>query len=64
MFCLDKKNVLITGASGGIGSEIARTLHGAGATVTLSGTRVAPLQALSAELGARVHVLPLSLIHI
>ena len=61
MFRLDKKTVLITGASGGIGGEIARTLHSAGATVALSGTRVAPLQALSAELGDRVHVLPCDL---
>ena len=61
MFRLDKKTVLITGASGGIGGEIARTLHGAGATVALSGTRLAPLQALSTELGARVHVLPCDL---
>ena len=61
MFRLDKKTVLITGASGGIGGEIARTLHRAGATVALSGTRVAPLQALSAELGDRVHVLPCEL---
>jgi 3-oxoacyl-[acyl-carrier protein] reductase len=61
MFRLDKKTVLITGASGGIGGEIARTLHRAGATVALSGTRVSPLQALSAELGDRVHVLPCDL---
>jgi len=61
MFRLDKKTVLITGASGGIGGEIARTLHRAGATVALSGTRVAPLQGLSAELGDRVHVLPCDL---
>ena len=61
MFRLDKKTVLITGASGGIGGEIARTLHRAGATVALSGTRVSPLQALSTELGDRVHVLPCDL---
>ena len=61
MFRLDKKTVLITGASGGIGGEIARTLHRVGATVALSGTRVSPLQALSAELGDRVHVLPCDL---
>ncbi|MCG3266418.1 3-oxoacyl-[acyl-carrier-protein] reductase [Yoonia sp. I 8.24] len=61
MFDLNGKNVLITGASGGIGGAIAKTLHAAGATVALSGTRVAPLEALAAELGARAHVLPCNL---
>ena len=61
MFRLDEKNALITGASGGIGGAVARTLHAAGATVALSGTRVEPLQALAAELGDRVHVLPCNL---
>tara|TARA_B110000503_G_scaffold109500_1_gene163862 strand:- start:3414 stop:4151 length:738 start_codon:yes stop_codon:yes gene_type:complete len=61
MFRLDKKKALITGASGGIGGEIAKILHAAGATVALSGTRVEPLQALAAELGDRVHVLPCNL---
>jgi 3-oxoacyl-[acyl-carrier protein] reductase len=56
MFQLDGKGALITGASGGIGGAIARTLHAAGATVVLSGTREAALQALAAELGARAHV--------
>ena len=57
MFCLDEKTALITGASGGIGGAIAKTLHAAGASVAISGTRVEPLQALAAELGDRVHVL-------
>lgn len=57
MFRLDGKKVLITGASGGIGGQIARTLHAAGATVALSGTRIGPLQSLSNELGAMAHVL-------
>ncbi|MBO9453101.1 3-oxoacyl-[acyl-carrier-protein] reductase [Tropicibacter sp. R16_0] len=61
MFDLTGKNALITGASGGIGGEIARVLHGAGATVGLSGTRVEPLQALADELGERAHVLPCNL---
>jgi 3-oxoacyl-[acyl-carrier protein] reductase len=61
MFDLTGKTALITGASGGIGAAIAKTLHGAGATVALSGTRVEPLQALAAELGDRVHVLPCNL---
>lgn len=61
MFDLTDKSALITGASGGIGAAIARALHGAGATVALSGTRVEPLQALAAELGERAHVLPCNL---
>jgi 3-oxoacyl-[acyl-carrier protein] reductase len=61
MFDLSGKNVLITGASGGIGGDIARHLHGAGATVSLSGTRVEPLEALATELGERAHVLPCNL---
>jgi 3-oxoacyl-[acyl-carrier protein] reductase len=61
MFDLTGKAALVTGASGGIGAEIARVLHGAGATVGLSGTREAPLEALAGELGARAHVLPCNL---
>ena len=61
MFDLTGKSALVTGASGGIGADIARQLHGAGATVGLSGTRVEPLEALAAELGERAHVLPCNL---
>lgn len=61
MFDLSGKSALVTGASGGIGADIARQLHGAGATVGLSGTRVEPLEALAAELGERAHVLPCNL---
>ena len=61
MFDLSGKNALVTGASGGIGGEIAKVLHGAGASVGLSGTRVEPLQALADELGERAHVLPCNL---
>ncbi len=61
MFDLTGKTALITGASGGIGGAIAKALHGAGATVGLSGTRVEPLEALAAELGERAHVLPCNL---
>ncbi len=65
MFDLTGKCALVTGASGGIGAAIARDLHGAGAIVGLSGTRVEPLKALAAELGAqgtgRAHVLPCDL---
>jgi|TARA_B110000259_G_scaffold150167_1_gene169563 3-oxoacyl-[acyl-carrier protein] reductase len=61
MFRLDKKTALITGASGGIGGEIAKSLHAAGATVAISGTRLEPLQALAAELGDRAHILTCNL---
>ena len=61
MFELSGKTALVTGASGGIGASIARALHGAGATVGLSGTRVEPLEALAGELGERAHVLPCNL---
>ncbi len=61
MFDLTGKRALITGASGGIGGAIATALHGAGATVALSGTRVEPLEALAAALNERAHVVPCNL---
>ena len=61
MFRLDGKLALVTGASGGIGGAIARTLHGQGAHVVLSGTRADALQALAAELGQGAHVYPADL---
>ncbi|RJE79543.1 3-oxoacyl-ACP reductase FabG [Paracoccus sp. JM45] len=56
MFDLTGKTALVTGASGGIGGAIATALHGAGATVALSGTREAPLRELADRLGDRAHV--------
>ncbi len=61
MFDLTGKTALVTGASGGIGAAIAKALHSAGATLAISGTRIEPLEALAAELGERVHVLPCNL---
>lgn len=61
MFDLTGKNALVTGASGGIGGEIARQLHAQGASVALSGTRTEPLEALAAELGERALVTPCNL---
>jgi 3-oxoacyl-[acyl-carrier protein] reductase len=61
MFDLTGKTALVTGASGGIGGAIARQLHGQGAIVAISGTRLEPLEALEAELGERVHVTPCNL---
>lgn len=61
MYDLSGKAALITGASGGIGGAIAAALCAAGAQVGLSGTRVAPLEALAADLGDAAHVLPCNL---
>jgi 3-oxoacyl-[acyl-carrier protein] reductase len=54
MFDLTGMTALVTGASGGLGSAIARGLAAQGARVALSGTRVAPLEALAAELPGSV----------
>jgi 3-oxoacyl-[acyl-carrier protein] reductase len=56
MFALTGKGALVTGATGGIGGAIARTLHRAGATVAISGTKADRLEALAGELKERVHV--------
>ena len=56
MFDLTGKTALVTGASGGIGGAIAKTLHGQGATVVLSGTRAEALEAVRAELGERAFI--------
>lgn len=61
MFDLTGKCALVTGASGGLGSAIARALHAAGAKVALSGTREEPLKALAAELGDGAFVVPANL---
>ncbi len=59
MFNLSGKKALITGASGGIGGAIAKSLHAQGADVALSGRNVEALEKLAAEIGAeRVHIVP------
>jgi 3-oxoacyl-[acyl-carrier protein] reductase len=61
MFDLSGKVALVTGATGGIGGAIAKSLHGQGATVVLSGTRAEALESLKNELGGRVHVVAANL---
>jgi 3-oxoacyl-[acyl-carrier protein] reductase len=61
MFDLTGKTALVTGASGGIGGAIAKSLHGQGAKVVLSGTRAEALEAVRAELGANAFIAPANL---
>src|SRR5690349_17281621 len=60
MFDLTGKTALVTGASGGIGGDIARALHAQGAKVAVSGTRREALDAIAGELGG-APVLPCDL---
>ncbi|MCE2521856.1 MAG: 3-oxoacyl-[acyl-carrier-protein] reductase [Rhodobacteraceae bacterium] len=52
MLELDGVNALVTGASGGIGGAIARSLAAGGAKVAVSGTRAEKLEQLADEIGA------------
>ena len=61
MFDLTGKRALVTGASGGIGREIAKALAAAGATVALSGTRVGALEDTAKEIGKESPILPCNL---
>ena len=54
MFRLDGKVALITGATGGLGDKIARTLHAPGAKLALTDMRAEPMEKLKAELGDNV----------
>lgn len=61
MFDLTGRKALVTGASGGIGREIAKALSEAGAEVALSGTRVGALEDTAAALSGKSHILPCNL---
>ncbi len=61
MFDLSGKTALVTGVSGGIGGAIARALHKQGADIAISARQKDKLEAIAAELGSRVHVVPCDL---
>lgn len=54
MFDLTGKKALITGATGGLGSQIAKSLAAQGAHVAISGTREIVLQDLAGEISNSV----------
>lgn len=56
MFRLDGKVALITGAAGGLGDKIARTLHAQGAKLALTDMRAEPMEKLKADLGNDVEI--------
>ncbi len=61
MFDLTGMTALVTGASGGIGSAIARALAAQGARLAVSGSNVDKLEAFRAELGGDHVALPCNL---
>ena len=46
---LENKNIIVTGASGGIGSAIIKRLNEAGANVLASGTKIEKLEQLKSN---------------
>jgi len=60
-FDLQGRRVLVTGASGGIGMAVARTLHRRGATVVVTARRQDVLERLCRELVERAEALPADL---
>ncbi len=61
MFDLTGKTALITGATGGIGEEIATTFYNQGATVILTGRKQEILENLKNKLGERAFAIPADL---
>ncbi len=65
MFDLTGMKALVTGATGGLGGAIARTLHAQGADIAISGTRAEALKALASDLSGgasgNVEILPCNL---
>lgn len=57
MFDLTGKKAIVTGASGGIGREIAKVLSDAGAELVLSGRRVDALNETAALISGKSHVI-------
>ena len=61
MFDYTDKVVLLTGATGGIGRGVAKTLHDLGATLALADMKEETLKALQQDLGERTFIFPCNL---
>lgn len=64
LFAVAGRRAIVTGASGALGAQFARSLARAGADVVLAARRIAPMEALRDELiagGVRAHVVALDL---
>ena len=61
MFDLNEKVALVTGATGGIGADVARALHKQGAKIALTGRNEEKLASLKSELGDNVESFPADL---
>jgi len=61
MLDLSGKTALVTGATGGIGSEISEVLYNQGANVLMTGTRAEVLDQLVSKLGTRAFGIPCNL---
>ncbi|NNM75464.1 3-oxoacyl-[acyl-carrier-protein] reductase [Sphingomonas sp. ID1715] len=61
MFDLSGMTALVTGASGGIGSAIAKALSAQGARLALSGTREEALRDVAGQVGGEAVILPCNL---
>ncbi|QHD65338.1 3-oxoacyl-ACP reductase FabG [Neorickettsia findlayensis] len=55
-FGLRDKRILVTGASGGIGEALVKSLHAFGARLVISGTKEAKLHALNGSIDGGAHV--------
>ena len=62
MINLKNKNIIVTGASGGIGNSIVETLVDSGANILASGTKVEKLEELKSKFN-NIHILKFDISH-